>query len=515
MAIEYGVTSQGFVIKTLDIIKEEINEDLKSILGNQINLLPESVFGSLRDRFSERLHEIWELMQLVYSACYPNTAEDVSLDNICDYSLTKRLIAKPSVILIQALFGTTSTVIPQYTKISVEDDSSTVFETDEEVTLVAGVDEIQNIEFSITPTGGTFTLKYNTEETAALDYDATNTEVQTALNNLSSLSGIIVTGSIAADFVITFSGNDGKQPHPLLTVGTNSLTPSTTITITETTNGEYQGTVSMTCTETGPKNANAGTLNVIDNPLSGFTRTFNIDDAILGRNIESNAELRIRRNDSIVTSRSATVDAIRNKILDLNGDEYALLPELTDVVVYENDTDITDSKGIEPHRIMAVIRQAGDVTSRDQEIIDAIGSSKAAGIGTSYGNATGGDAVTGTYTDQTDVDHTIYFARPTKVDIYVTFDNFTTTSEYPSDGDNQLKTILVNWGNSLGVGIDIIVYPILVAQVAQIPGIIDFNIKIGTSPSPTTDNNIPISDGTTTPPEFSNWSTTNIIINHV
>jgi len=515
MAIEYGVTSQGFVIKTLDVIKEEIDEDLKSLLGNQINLLPESVFGNLRDRFAERLHEIWELMQLVYNANYPNTAEDVSLDNICDYSLTKRLIAIKSVILVQALFGTASTVIPALTKISVEDDSSTIFETDEEVTLVAGVDEVQNIEFSITPTGGTFTLKYNTEETAALNYNASNTDIQTALNNLSSLSGVAVTGSIAADFVVTFSGNDGKQPQPLLTVGTNSLTPATTITITETTNGEYQGTVLMTCTETGPKNANAGTLNVIDNPLSGFTRTFNVDDAVPGRDLEPNPELRIRRNESIVTSRSATVNAIRNKILDLNGDEYALLPQLTDVIVYENDTDITDSRGIEPHRVMAVVRQAGDVTTRDQEIIDAIGDSKAAGIGTSYGNATGGNAVTGTYTDQTSIGHTIYFARPTSVDIYLTFDNFTTTSDYPTDGDNQLKTILANWGNSLGVGIDVIVYPVLVAQVAQIPGIIDFNIKIGTSPSPTLDNNIPISDGTTTPPEFSNWSTTNIIINHV
>ena len=447
MAVEYGVTLNGFVIKTLDVLKQETDEDLKTILGNQINLLPESVLGSLRDKFSERFHELWELLQLIYNSAYPQTAEGVSLDNVCDFAALERLEARTSTIQTQALFGSIATVIPSGTRISVEDDDTTIFETNENIVLVAGVDEIQNIAFSISPTSGTFTLKYNDEETVALDYNATNSDVQTALNNLDSLSGVIISGTIAADFVVTYSSNDGKQPHPLLTVGTNSLSPATTITITETTNGEYQGTVSMTCVDTGPKNANAGTLNVIDNPISGFTRTFNVEDATLGRDIETNAELRIRRNERVVVSRSATVEAIRNKILDLNGDEYEALPELTDVIVYENDTDITDSKNIGPHRIMAVIRQAGDVTTRDQEIIDAIGSSKAGGIGTSYGNATGGDAVTGTYTDSTGIGHTIYFARPGSVDIYLTLDNFKTDSNYPVDGDDQLKTILVNYGN--------------------------------------------------------------------
>jgi uncharacterized phage protein gp47/JayE len=515
MAVEYGVTQYGFVIKTLDDIKNEINEDLKVILGNQINLTPESVFGELRDLFAERYHELWELLQLIYNANYPQTSEGTSLDNVADFAAIERLEARPSTIVTQALFGTASTVISAGTRISVEDDSSTIFETNENVTLVAGVDEVQNIAFSASPTSGTFTLKYNNEETVALNYDASNADVQTALNNLNSLSGIVVTGSIAADFVITYSGNDGKQPQPLLTVGTNSLSPVTTITITETTDGEYQGSVSMTCIDTGPKNANALSLNVIDNPISGFDRTFNVDDAVLGRDEETDPELRIRRNDSVVTSRSATIEAIRNKVLDLNSDEFEALPQLTDVIVYENDTDFTDARNMEPHSIMIVARQEGDVTTRDQEIAQAIFDSKAAGIQTSHGNATGGDAVTKTVTDSTGIGHTIKFIRPDEVDIYLTLDNFETNDNYPDDGDNQLKTILAAYGNSLGVGVDIIVYPSLVAQIDSVPGITDFDLKIDTSPSPTTDDNISISNGVTTTPEYSSWSTTNIIINHI
>jgi len=517
MAIEYGVTLNGFVIKTLDVIKEETNEDLKVILGNQINLLPESVFGSLRDRFSVRLHEIWELLQLIYNANYPQTAEDASLDNVCDFAAIERLEARASTIQVQVLFGSISTVIASGTKISVEDDDLTIFQTNEEITLVAGVNEVQTITFDTVPDEGSFTVLYGINETTLINYDDSAADFQIALRALGDLSEVTVTGNFTAGFVITFTGLDGKQEQSLLIEGTNTLKTSSvvvTITITETTPGEYQGSVAMTCTETGPKNANVKTLNVIDNPISGFTRTFNAEDAILGRDIETNAELRIRRNESVAISRAATVAAIRNKILDLNADEFEDLPQLTDVIVYENVTDSTDSKNILPHRIMAVIRQEGDVTTRDQEIAQAIFDSKAAGIGTSYGNSTGGNAVIKTVTDSTNIPHTIYFARPNSIDIYLILDNFETNSDYPIDGDDQLKTILAAYGNTLGVGIDVIVYPSLIAQIANISGILDFDLKIGTSPAPTLDDNIDVSDGTSTPPEFSLWSTVNIAINH-
>jgi len=522
MAITYGITSEGFVIKSLDVIKQETDEDLKAALNNNINLLPESVFGTLRDRFAERLHELWELFQLLYNSISPQTAEDVSLDNICDFAAIERLEARKSTVVEQALFGTATTVIPAGTQVSVSGDTTTIFATDEMVTLITGTDEVQTITFSTVPDEGSITFFYNTEETSALAYDDATPAVtlQTYLRALASLSEVTVSGSFAAGFAVTFAGEDGKQEQPLLIEGTNSLktaSVSVTITIMETTPGVYQGTTSMTCTETGPKNANAKSLSVIDTPVSGFTKTFNIDDAVVGRNIETNSELRVRRNQSVVTSRAATVEAIINKVLELNDDEYEDLPQLTDVVVYENDTDIPNyySRNMEAHSIMVVVRQEGDVDTRDQEIAQAIFDSKAAGIGTSHGLATGGNAVTKTVTDSTNIDHNIKFIRPDGIDIYIIFENFSTDSNYPIDGDDQLKEILIAWGNELGVGVDIIVYPQLIAQMNEVPGILDFNIKIGTSSPPTLDDNIDISDGTSTVPEFSIWSTTNITINHV
>jgi len=602
MATEYGITDQGFVIKTLSVIMEEIDIALKEKFGNQINTLPESVFGQLKDIYAEREKLLWELMQDIYNSQYPNTASGVSLENVGDFNLLEKLEARASTIETQVLFGTASTVIPAGTKISVQSDISTIFETNTEVTLVAGVDEVQTIEFSATPDEGSITFFYNTEETTALTYDDVTpaATLQGYLRGLSGLSEVTVSGSFASDFVITFAGNDGKQEQPLLTEGTSDLkessTPITT-TITETTPGEYQGIVGMTCTETGIKNANAKTLTVIDNPITGFARTFNTEDATLGRDEETDPEFRLRRSNRLTTSQAGPVEAIKTHILRLNDDEYADLPQLTDVIVYENVTDVTDAKNMPPHSVMAVIRQEGDVITRDQEIAQAFFESKCAGIETSFGYAysakiiinvkdtettikindisvtanSGGEtmtkadiaaelktnintaiasvtayytasneytevrsnpsvlftienvanciisdenAVTKKVTDTMNIDHYINFGRPSSIDIYLGLYNFTTNSDYPTDGNDQLKTVLATWGNTLGVGQDIIVYPQLIAQIAAIPGITDFVVKIDIHAidEESTDDKIDVSDGTTTAPEFSLWSTTNITI---
>jgi len=517
MAIEYGITAEGFVIKSLSIIREEIESDLKSSFGDQINLNPESIFSQLGDIYAEREHEMWELAQAIYNSQWPQTATDISLENVLDYAALEKLAARESTVEIQALFGTTSTVIPSGTQVSVENDPTTIFETTDNVTLVAGVDEIQTITFDTVPDEGSFTVLYLNEEIAVVNYDEAAAEFQVALRALDGLSEVTVSGTFTAGFVVTFTGADGVQEQPLLVEEINTLkTASTgvTITITETTPGEYQGTTGMICTITGDENANIKTLNVINTPIAGFTSTFNTADAALGRDVETDAEARIRRNENIVTSRAATVEAIKNKISDLNDDEYVNLPQLTDVIVYENNTDITDAKNMSPHSVMAVVRQVGDVDTRDQEIAQAIFDSKSAGIETSYGFATGGNAVVKTVTDTMGIDHGINFARPDSVPIYLGLYDFSTDSNYPTDGDDQLKTVLAAWGNLLGVGVDIIVYPQLVAQIAEIPGILDFVIRIDTSSisGSSTDDNIDVSDGTSTTPEFSSWSTANITI---
>ncbi len=64
--------------------------------------------------------------------------------------------------------------------------------------------------------------------------------------------------------------------------------------------------------------------------------------------------------------------------------------------------------------------------------------------------------------------------------------------DYPVDGDTLVKAAVVAYGDALGLGDDVIVYPALVAALNVIPGIIDVAVRIGVAASPTLDDNITI-----------------------
>lgn len=501
----FGITTAGFVAKTLADIKAEVEDALRTTFGEQINLLPESVFGQLVGIFSERESLLWELAEVAYDSQYPESAEDVSLDFVLALTGLVRLSALESIVIGQALFGTPTTVIPISTGFSVNGNPDAKFQTIEEVTFGVGVDEVQTITFSATPTGGSFKLNHSGEITAAILFSEGSTEVQTALNALSSLSGLTVSGSFAVGFVVTFAGDDGKQEQPILVEDINTLINggAVTITITETTPGEYQAQVNCQAITTGPTIANALTLTVIDNPVSGLTRVFNPEDAVIGRNIETDAEARNRRRNRLQISLAGPLEAIRSALLKLNDDTGAI--ELESVVLFENITIITDVRGIPPKAFEAFVYQAGGATARDQEIADAIWASKPAGI-ESHGD------VSKTATDSQGLPHTIKFSRPDEVDIYLILD-LTVDSNYPADGDAQVEAVMVAWGNALGVGQDVIVFPALVAQLDNISGITDIVVKIGIAPAPTLDDNIIIDDGTGGDVELSRWDTGRVEVN--
>ena len=81
-----------------------------------------------------------------------------------------------------------------------------------------GVDEVQKIQFSSIPDAGTWRIHYKGEWTANMPFDANSVTVQSELNALSNLSGVVVTGDHTTEFVINFLGDDGKQNIDLLDV---------------------------------------------------------------------------------------------------------------------------------------------------------------------------------------------------------------------------------------------------------------------------------------------------------
>lgn len=101
----------------------------------------------------------------------------------------------------------------------------------------AATSEVQTVTITGTPTAGTFTLGFDGQTTGPIDFDATNTELDTILEALSNIAPgeVTVTGGPGpgAAFTVTFASSLGDVP--VMTLVTNSLTGGTAPTVTITT----------------------------------------------------------------------------------------------------------------------------------------------------------------------------------------------------------------------------------------------------------------------------------------
>ncbi len=102
----------------------------------------------------------------------------------------------------------------------------------------AQFDEVQQIAITGSPTGGTFTLTFGGQTTAAINWNDPASTVQTRLQALTSIGAgnALVTGGPgpATPYVVEFAGTMAKTAEALITLQTNSLTggssPSVAIT---------------------------------------------------------------------------------------------------------------------------------------------------------------------------------------------------------------------------------------------------------------------------------------------
>ncbi len=93
------------------------------------------------------------------------------------------------------------------------------------------VDEVQTVTLA-SVTGGTFTLRFATEETATIAYNAAAGTVETALEALSGIDNVAVSGNAGGPWTITFQGSLAGQNVPPLGVDSNSLTNANPLSLT-------------------------------------------------------------------------------------------------------------------------------------------------------------------------------------------------------------------------------------------------------------------------------------------
>lgn len=104
------------------------------------------------------------------------------------------------------------------------------------VTALGGTNEVQTVTLN-NATGGTFTLTFSGQTTAAIPYNATAAAVQSALEALSNIGvgDVVVAGSAGGPYTITFQGALGSTNVAQLTSSAASLTSGSTATISHAT----------------------------------------------------------------------------------------------------------------------------------------------------------------------------------------------------------------------------------------------------------------------------------------
>lgn len=278
----YGVTPTGFVAKTQQIIIQELQSAFQAVFGANINLAAEAVFGNLIGIFSGQMTELWQLDEAVYDSEYPEGAEGTSVDNVLSFNNLRRLPATPTktnpLVDTQAnlinlyglvLFGVAGTVVPKDSIIQTNDSPPLQFKLDAAVTIAAAMNAVQSVFLSNVPDTGAFQLSivnqatgqtlttanmpYNvisnqsqfqlagavsgtfkisltlagvTLQTAAINYNATPMDVQSAIAALSGYSGVAVTGSsLASGLQFVW----GAIPQPTVAISANGTSGTATI----------------------------------------------------------------------------------------------------------------------------------------------------------------------------------------------------------------------------------------------------------------------------------------------
>lgn len=236
-------------------------------------------------------------------------------------------------------------------------------------------------------------------------------DVTTDANGATIPIGFIVSNSSNIEFITTTS---------LI------IAPSTTAQMT------------FTAVSDGAIVASSGTLSVIKTPVFGVGSTNNPDDAVVGRDRESDAELRGRMLRTSSNS-NGTLSGIFTALSEVDG--------VTFVNVIENNTNVVFANGQKAHTVFPIIENGSD-----DEIAQALITKGAAG---GIGYVEQGDIAGVTISSATFIDpissqiYTAHWARPVDKRVYCDI-QVKKLADYPANGSDLIKTAVNEWVTKYG-----------------------------------------------------------------
>jgi uncharacterized phage protein gp47/JayE len=398
--IKYGLSEAGFRRKRMPEIISDMSKRISDRLGVTIQTGSNSIFGQLIGVFSYELADLWEQLENAYDAAYPNTATGVALSNAAATAGIRPLSGEYS-SLEAACYGNDGTAIPAGA-------------------LITGKNS--NIAWSCVTTG-----EISSRKCYCVSYTITEAVKK------GNYYEITINGSN-----VNYTAQDGDTPAAVLgalktKIAAMGLAPAmdeNILTIKDDTGSmsvssrgletsELGSLLTFRCTTPGAIDPSPMSVTQIITSTPGWKSVRNELETAVGRNNESDTELRQRWSRSLYARAYSMTDAIAAAI-------YEDVPGVKAVTCDENFEDVTDDMGRPPHCVEAVV-DGGDA----EKIADVIWKRKAGGIDT-YGNSSA------TIQDSEGVERTVKFSRPELVNVWI---KITVTSK---NGATISKTTLQN-----------------------------------------------------------------------
>ena len=251
-----------------------------------------------------------------------------------------------------------------------------------------------------------------------------------------------------------------------------------------TTSGTVTVLADFVCTVDGPVDVQPGTLTNIVTPIAGWLSVTNPAAGTLGANADTDAQLRVLREQEIAQSGSCAADALRARILEVSG--------VISAQVYENDSDVAVSVSTSdvvittitrpPHSFEVVFWDGASPAASNSTIASTIWNNKPTGgvtVGTA--SATTTDAVGGT--------QTVHFSRAIGERLYVRV-TLVKGDNYVGDAAVQAALSAYITSSQIDPGTSVIAYR-LAQVVMDLQGVTDIAVlQLDFTASPTNTANL-------------------------
>mgnify|MGYP001270256856 CR=1 FL=1 len=463
-----GLTERGLVIRTLDEEREQLKQRARVIFSDQVEAGDvvntddkNSALGRMIGVAAPSYSDLWEAVQQVYDAFNPEAALGKSQDDLYLIGGVTRDDDAPTISDCY-VEGNINTIIPQGSVVS---SSSTTksFSTKTEVVLAS--ERCIGVGVAITEVESTaqYTIYYRASSqstyTPITVVSASVTSIEDIMNALyqevsSKHRSLIAERKDGRLFV---KARTNFQLYDFYTSPTLAINKSIM-------------TVRVECTEDGPFQQPAGSINTISTPVFGWDSITNPLAATVGKYRETDEQFREKFRNSKFQKASNILESLMSKLNDVDG--------INNYKVYENDTDVVDDIGLPPHSFLVLVDGGNDL-----DIAKTIWNNKPTGI-KPQGN------VSIDVIDKQGFVRPIQFSRPVEVNVFVTV-RLSTDAYFPENGQELVKQAVYDYINSFQIEQDII-YSRLYTPINSVKGHQVDELLIGRSLESLTSSNIEI-----------------------